>query len=76
MVDVVLDLQLEEWLEIERELAARRLATVESTCAAIRQTVAAGDAAHARGDDAVADAAWHAARVLLPTTRFLGSGIA
>lgn len=68
MVDVVLDLKLEEWLERERAeavaSAVRRMATAQQHVGLVRHMYAGGDEAHARGDDELADRLWTAARCL------------
>lgn len=68
MIDVVHDLELDDWLKHERDeacrFAARRIDCAERHVDMVRRLYNAGDEAYGRGDDELADRLWNAARTI------------
>jgi hypothetical protein len=68
MLDVVLDLALDAWLEREHAaalaLASQQIAHAEQHAALVRRLYGNGDRAHAQGCDELAERLWTAARAL------------
>lgn len=70
MIDVVLDLELDDWLEQERERAhasaAQQIRHAEWTVAMVKHTYGQGDEALELGDETNAAKLWYVAAVLNP----------
>jgi hypothetical protein len=73
VLDVVLDLQLDDWLSREcaaaTAVALARVHHATQTCNAVRRAYEHGDAAHERGDHERAETYWELARRLQTRVR-------